>query len=325
VTRGNGWDPPAPTDGSSAPLDPDSEQADRRLRKKIKFIKPPKLHITEDGAVIKFDLINVGDSSAGVSFKVSYKGETLSVDAPSVHLNAGSGPVGVKIELPTDGGFSRGSKIKVEVQGPGGTTIAASSTGAFVMSVPGVGTVALGPAGVTATAIVALGAVATVGYIIASPNDTGEDPEVALAGDWSAGTFTLDDSGNAVGFGPIEGGPMSFRPVDPSCEGAACDLTATEAPDFLLGSTLRPDGEGGYETEFVADELQTILSFTGPITCQGDGVETTPLGELEFDAGIYDETDELRFFIRIDLPAAGACEASFIEWSALARRIGEGD
>ena len=289
----------------AAPADRDLGQvphstSDRQLRKRVKFLRPPKLHISEEGATINFDLINVGDSSAGVSFKLSFKGETISIDAPSVHLNAGSGPVSVKLDLPTDAGIRTGSKVKVEVQTPGGTTIASSSTGVVSMSVPGAGTLALSKAGLTATAIVGLGAVGTLGWTLAQTGTQSQAIEIPSSLELSSALPKAPDEVESVypngvpdavtvEFIPIsdeyapegaaEAGVLSQRDFAISVlssTGGRSEVSATlptqVAPDSQYGETLAAAG-----AEFLPSGTATLASCTNGGTPVAQGITTGPV------------------------------------------------
>ena len=163
--------------GEHAGLEADRTKTHRRAKKAVTFVRPPKLHITEDGVSVRFQLVNRGDSSVSVSFRLSFKGGTIDIEPPSVRLQAGSDPASLKIDLPLDGGFTKGSKVRVDVQGPGGTTIASSSTGTVSLTLPGGSNIALGPAGVAATAVIGLGGLGTLALVLIDPEPSPLPPE----------------------------------------------------------------------------------------------------------------------------------------------------
>lgn len=147
-----------------------------------------------------------------------------------------------------------------------------------------------------------------------------DEPSIALAGDWRVGDFTVSQEGTDGTFRPIPGGSMSFESVDPGCDGRHCDVVVTEGPDFLIGARMSPDGEGGYSTVFAVDETQTIRRISGGVTCRSTSRDLTPVSTLDFEAGVDEVTDQLRFSIIVRIPES-ECTAGSVDWSADARRV----
>ena len=106
-------------------------------------------------------------------------------------------------------------------------------------------------------------ALAAAGAGLALPPLFDDDPEFALAGDWNVGTFDIDVSGNARDFESFDGGTMSFRNIDPDCDGSDCSVVVTDGPDFLVGARIEPGNEGTLATTFATDETETIRALTG--------------------------------------------------------------
>ena len=156
------------------------------------------------------------------------------------------------------------------------------------------------------------------------------DPAFALAGDWDVGTFAVVQQGTDGSFQAFEAQTMSFRKIDPDCDGSACAVTVSQGPEFLRGATIEPVGGDSFSTMLASDQETTIRLITGGINCPGDGepfTDITDEADLAFDARPTDgsATADLEFAIIVNIPETstptGQCTAGQIEWTATAVKL----
>lgn len=147
----------------------------------VGFRLKPKVVVTESGPTVRFQLVYNGRASVDVGFQLSWKGELLDVQGPTLSLSPGMKPVDVSLSLPLDSTIGRGSKVTVRVVGSGGETYAVSSTGVVSVKLPSGKTYALSAKGLTLSVAAAGGIVigaATYPWTDPDPADTA-DPTVA--------------------------------------------------------------------------------------------------------------------------------------------------
>ena len=186
----------------------------------------------------------------------------------------------------------------------------------------------------TKAAAVAFTVAAAASAGLAIPPLLDDDAGFVLAGDWNVGTFAIDATGDVEPgeFESFEGGAMSFRNVDPDCDGSDCAVVVTDGPDFLQAATIEPGDGDTLVTTFATDETDTIRALTGGGTfCASGGTDTdvTDQGDLSFQASTTDDTtsSDLEFTVVVDVPetetTGGRCDAATLKWTATADKVSD--
>ncbi|MEL6890016.1 MAG: peptidoglycan-binding domain-containing protein [Actinomycetota bacterium] len=235
---------------------------------RIKFLTSPRIVVSEDGVRIKVSLVNVGDASIDVSFRLSFRGRLLDIDAPALSLRAGHGPVQASISVPIDSGIGRGAKVGVQLIGPDGSTIGVSSTGVVTVKTPRGRTLAIGKSGVTAVGVT-VGGAALLWAVGARPGPPEPGPEPVV----SADVEVVDDPDESAD------GDVAVEPVDDALQVVVPDGLLLEVSDSQLtgidGINRGVDVEVSLALQFERTDAAYLVSASGP-----DG---SIFGPLEFE------------------------------------------
>ncbi|WES65097.1 hypothetical protein P0L94_03255 [Microbacter sp. GSS18] len=209
----------------------------RKGRAVVKFVGRPRVTVDENGAHVTFDLVNRGPVSLDVGFDVKIDGQTVVVQDPSLSLGVGSGNQSVTLDLPVGAEFGQSPQVAVSVTGASGQTLAVGSSGLAIVSAP-----------VIIGGVVAVGAVAGIGWAVTQPSGpalgTG-DVQVTL--EWTSPAdldlHVIDPSGEHISFENLSSASGGELDVDACFEGCA-------GPGQHVENVYWPDGEapdGEYE------------------------------------------------------------------------------